>query len=1101
MKCPGCQHENTEDARFCNQCGEGLGHICPECGRSNPSDARFCDQCGKHLGVAPLQAPSTPANPESEPPRAAATTGERRQATVVFSDISGYTALNEHLDPEEVEDLLSRIKARADEIVGKYGGIVNQFVGDEVLALFGVPAAHDDDPVRAVRAARELHEMVTGFGPEVEGRIGTPLRLHTGIATGLLVTHLGDRRDGTYGITGETVITGARLKATAKEDELLVNPETHRRIRDFFITEALPAMALKGQSRPMVPHRVLEETEVTTRFQAATMRGLTPFFGRREELEALTTALDDVIAGKGRLVGIVGEAGQGKSRLVHEFRGVLAGRGIGFTIGRCHSQGHNTPYLPWLEAFQRGMTISIKDDPGSQANDLILKIRSRFPELENFLPHYLYLLTLPQDGHPLPRNLEGEVLRLALEESLRALIIALCQRHPLVLILEDWQWVDPASDAFLGHLEPLLRKHQVMVVFTSRVQPLVLDEAAPYKVPVRLPPLTGEDCGQIACQVLDATGLPEGLAGLLFEHTGGNPFFVEETCRVLRETGMVRVREGQVELDRPLDELSLPGTVDAVLHTRLDRLPHAERETLRMASVIGRRFSREVLARLLGDATGLDEVLGQLMRQNLIRPVESGEDAYAFRHALLLNVVYETLLLQQRRELHGKVARIFEQLNKGHLESQYEVLAHHFANSDQRDQAIHYLELAGDKASGYSTPAEAGAHYREAIHLLDSGTPNKEDKARRIDINLKWAAASFYTAGNEQREAVERSHDMAVELGDERRRLKTLDVLGRMEYSSGNFAAALERFQACINLAEDLDDEGLLAMPLNVIGRTCVYQADYARGIDYLRRGIPMMAAQNNPGEVAWSKSILAVTLGWTGRFAEAMREDGEALRTAARLNVAPLEAACLMRSGMIQASCGKWNEAISACTRAIELAGKINNQIVMGISHGFMGYAQWFHGEQGLGLDNMAQGIATLEEVKSRLVLSLLFAWQAEIMALSGLGEAGEASARRALELAAEGERFSEATARRALGLSLRAQGAAKGKANNEILRGFDLARERDEMHNAALADYYLQKGTNKRPDNGGHAEFQRLAEAFGQLGMDWWKAHVFYQMDGHQT
>ncbi|MCH8883446.1 MAG: zinc ribbon domain-containing protein, partial [SAR324 cluster bacterium] len=322
MTCPHCQHDNREGAAFCGGCGAPLHQSCPRCGSENPPGQKFCDACGQDLSQPSTQSGSSPARrPLSEPATApASSAGERRQATVLFSDLSGFTAMSEQLDPEEVEGLMRRLKDRAVEIVEAQGGIVSQFVGDEVLALFGIPTAHEDDPVRAVRAALSLHELAQQLSPEVEERIGQPLRMHTGINTGLVVTSTADARDGTVGVTGDTVNIGARLKALAEEDRILLSPATARLVGDFFETEALESAELKGKAAPVTPHRVVGETLARTRFEAAQQRGFTPYIGRERELSQLRRCLENAINGEGQYVTVVGEPGIGKSRLIYELR-------------------------------------------------------------------------------------------------------------------------------------------------------------------------------------------------------------------------------------------------------------------------------------------------------------------------------------------------------------------------------------------------------------------------------------------------------------------------------------------------------------------------------------------------------------------------------------------------------------------------------------------------------------------------------------------------------------------------------------------------------------------------------------------------------------
>jgi class 3 adenylate cyclase len=394
--------------------------------------------------------------------------GERRQTTVLFSDLSGYTAMNEMLDPEEVEGLLSRIKTEAVQIVESYGGIVNQFVGDEVLALFGIPTAHEDDPVRAVRAALELHAMVRRISVEAEGCLGQPIRLHTGISTGLVVTNLRDQRDGTYGITGDTVNTAARLKAQADADAILVSPEMQRWIADFFATETLEAVALKGKAQSIIPYQVVHQTRVATRFEAAAQRGLTRYTGRVHDLATLHRCLEQVRAGRGQFVTVVGEAGVGKSRLLFELRHSLDRDAITVVQGRCQPYGTLTPYLPFRDALRWGLQLREEDTPEQLLAKAVTNIRTIDPALEPYIPLYLHLLSIQSEAYPLPAALQGGELRRALADALAAIITLQARRQPMVLMLEDWHWADQASDAALQRLIGLIAPYPVLLVLLYR---------------------------------------------------------------------------------------------------------------------------------------------------------------------------------------------------------------------------------------------------------------------------------------------------------------------------------------------------------------------------------------------------------------------------------------------------------------------------------------------------------------------------------------------------------------------------------------------------------------------------------------------------------
>ena len=564
MECPKCQHENPARAKFCLECGTRFNLLCPACSEPLPESAKFCLECGHELSKPVTQAASTTLSTSPE--------GERRQATVLFSDLSGYTAMNERLDPEEVRGIVGRIKAEAVRIVEGHGGIVNQFVGDEILALFGIPSAHEDDPARAVRSARDLHELVRSVSPEVEEKIGAPLQLHSGIATGLIVTGNEDRRDGTFGITGDTVNTGARLAAHAEPDTVLVSPETQRLIADYFQTEALAPVELRGKAEPVTPYRVIEQTAVASRFEAAQRRGFTRFAGRGAELATLQGALDKAITGQGQFVTIMGEPGVGKSRLMFEFRHGLDPQRIAVLEGRCQSYGTDTPYLPFIDALRRGLRMEEAQGADALHDHAVAAVLGISPDLEPFMPHYLHLLSIPSETHILPDKQQGEALRRALEEALAAIVTLTSQIKPLVVVLEDWHWADEASDAALKNLADLVAHHPIQLVVTYRPEyERHWSDPGNYS-PLVLKPLEEDDTATMLRAVFGAAELPPGLAERVHERTGGNALFNEEVANGLLEEGAVAVNDGRAELAGLLEEIHLPDTVHAVIRARVDRL-------------------------------------------------------------------------------------------------------------------------------------------------------------------------------------------------------------------------------------------------------------------------------------------------------------------------------------------------------------------------------------------------------------------------------------------------------------------------------------------------------------------------------------------------
>ena len=1010
----------------------------------------------------------------------------------MFSDLSGYTAMNEKLDPEEVERIMSRLKSDAVGIVEKHGGIVNQFAGDEVLALFGIPTAHEDDPRRAVRAALEVHSLARGLSSEVEDRIGRPLRMHTGINTGLVVTHLRDDRDGRYGITGDAVNLAARIVNLAGADEILVSAETHRPIAPFFRTEELEPVAVKGKALPVISYRILGESQVKTRFEAAEARGFTPYIGRESELAALQAELEKAIAGQGRLVNVVGEAGLGKTRLLYEFRHSLHREKITVLQGRCQAEGGATPYLPFTDALRRGLDLQDDETAEQRQEKTVAGVKAIDPELEQYLPFYLHLLSIPSEQHALPPDLTGEALRAKLQMALAAIVIRNAERQPMVLILEDWHWADGGSEAALNYLIGLIGAHPLLVVLSHRPDYKGAWSGATRHTSLPLTALTAERSAAIAGAVLGAERLPEGLGELIHERTGGNPFFIEEMCRHLLEDGTVLVNDGQAAITRSLETLSLPNTVQAVIRSRLDRLDEGHREVLRVASVIGREFGGGVLERAHGGGVQLGPVLEALKGQDLVQQVRVlPEGTYLFRHILTQVVVYETLLHRRRRALHGLVGRALEALYAERLEEHYEALAHQFQNSDDAEKAIHYLELAGDKAAGYFSLVEARKLYKGALDLVDALPSEERPDGQRIALSLKWVSVSFYSPSAEHVETLMTSLKYAERLGDPVQKVRITYWLGRMFYYLGNFAKARPFFESCLKSAEKFDDEEIYGLSYNIMGRMFLFDGEAAKGIAYLEKGIPMMERLNNKVEVGHSAGYLGMMYGFVGDFENGAKNFRTALSLAAEGSDVNRQAATLAYEAGVHVFRGDWGKCIATSDRCIELSGsKIGNSMMEAIATAVKGHAIFMLGDQKQGEELTRKGIRSIESIGAKISLSMWYSQLAEMLCLIGKADEGEAFAAQALDLAPYGERWGASVAYLALAMAAGKRKRPAWKKVDQNMR--ESFRQAEAMHAqpfTAVSHFRYAELLQQKGDLAAAREQIAKASAlFRDMGMTWW-------------
>jgi class 3 adenylate cyclase/tetratricopeptide (TPR) repeat protein len=1060
---------------------QGRSMECPRCHHDNRLAARFCEACG------------TAFTPAFDADGLLDTfDGERRRATVLFADLSGYTAMGEHLDPEELDDFVARIKTRAAQIVEHYGGSVNQFRGDEIFALFGVPAAHDDDPVRAVRAARALHTMARTISPEIEERIGLPLRFHSSVSSGLVVASGRDARDGAVGVTGDAVNMGARLAMLARPDEILLNADARAQVEDFFETTALDPVILKGKAEPVIPFRVERETPTQTRFEAAERRGLTRFAGRRAELSVLHTCLDKAMSGHGQLVTVTGDPGVGKSRLVFEFRHGLDRNAVTVLQGRCQSFGMATPYLPFIDTLRRGLHLREGESSDDVHGKVVANILSIDPALKQYLPHYLHLLSIPSRAHRLAEDLQGVELRQALERALVSLIASNSRRKPIVWIVEDWHWTDDASTGALKNLVGIMGAFPLMVIVLYRPEYTGSWENTEHHTQIALGPLDVQDTGAIIKAVLNASSLPTGFAGLVHERTGGNPFFTEEISTALLEQGHVAVLNGRAEMSGPLETLDLPETVQATIRTRIDRLDRESREVLRVASVLGREFTGRLLQQVCRVGAKLAQVLDRLRAQDLVQTVRlAPEPQYMFKHVLTQVVVYETLLHQQRKALHAAAGNAIEALYGDRLEEHYEALAYHFSRSGNNAKAVCYLGLAGDKAAGVFSLPESRKHYRDAIALLDSQERSPDRMRERIDLTLKLAKASHYATSEELLRTLEVARDYAKNLGDKHRLARVAYWMGGVYRMLGNHPQVFAVLSECMKLAKALEDEELQAFSFHVMGRACYLTGDYAKGVQYMQEGIAISERLANIPEISYSCGFSADCFAWLGDFDRAFPLAERSLELAVASGDLSRQGGSFWYLAAVLCMHGDWEKALDAANRCVEFARRIGGAYLIGAGVSLQGWARFMLGDEKVGIALLKEGFQRIQDSGSMQGTGLYASMVADHLVLSRRGDEAIEYANRALDFyKAFGEGNGEAPAYRALGLAVALSPSPNwpdvDRHMNESVRA---ARQRGERPHLAIT--LLRHADLLWARNEPGPAQARLAEAermFADMGMRWW-------------
>ncbi len=718
---------------------------CPSCGELNPAGQKFCDACAAPLGASPEVTAGS--GRESQDPRAytpkhladriltskSAMEGERKHVTVLFADVVGFTALGERCDPEELHSLMDRAFRVILNEVHRFEGTVNQFTGDGVMALFGAPLALEGAPRNAVRAALAIHRGLSALDEEVRARWNRKFQMRIGIHTGpVVVGKIGDNLRMDYTAVGDTTNLAARLQQSAAPGSIVVSKTTEQLVRGYVDSRDLGTLQLKGKSAPVHAFEMIGERSMRSRIEATVEEGLTALVGREAELRALQTSYEAVAEGRGRVVFIVGEAGLGKSRLLYEFRETLADHDHAWIEGHCASFARDTAFHAVADSVRRRLGIDDHDNDQSA----IAKIEASREELgENLdwtLPFIRHLLSLPAGDQAL-LDMDAATRR---SETVRALVARfhrISELRPIVLVIEDLHWIDAASEQFLVYLAESIPSSRALVLLTHRPGYEHPFGDRSYHVRLALQPLNSADMDTMTQSLLRADDVPTELQTIIARKAEGNPFFVEEVTKSLVEEGALQRSESGMRLARRLDEIAIPDSIQDVLMARLDRLDADAKLAIQTASVIGREFALRLLDRIVEVGDGVPTVVNGLRSLELIYEKRNHPElAYMFKHALTHDVAYHSILVQRRRELHALVAQSIEELYPDRLPEHYESLAHHFAQGQDWSRALHYLELAAEKAAEAYANKAAAQLLKKAVEVCDTlgdSVPRK-DRAR-----------------------------------------------------------------------------------------------------------------------------------------------------------------------------------------------------------------------------------------------------------------------------------------------------------------------------------------------------------------------------------
>ena len=784
--------------------------------------------------------------------------GERKLVTIMFADISGFTALAEAMDPEAVRDLINACFDHLVPVVEKYGGTVDKFVGDAIVALFGAPVAHENDPERALRAALEMRDELAAFNVGHDTNLG----LHFGINTGLVIAGgIGSEGRQDYSVMGDAVNVASRLEEVSERGEILVGLDAYRLTAPLFEFEALEPVQVKGKAEPMAVYRLLGLKAVP-----GAVRGIaglrSPLVGRGAEFEQLEATLRALGQGQGSKIAIIAEAGLGKSRLVADVRQAHR-EGLTWAEGRALSYTQGMGYWAARDVLHSLMGIRAEAPPDEVGTVLRSSFERLLPEqVVQVYPYLAHLLGLSLDEAMAQRikQLPPPVLQERMLRAFSNYVRARSLGQPLVLVWEDLHWADSSSLNLLETLLSLAGEAPLLLLLVFRPegerirvfhQQAMENHGEGYQV-LKLAPLTRDESTQLVQNLLRIENLPAETRQLILDKAEGNPFFLEELLRALIDAGLV-VRWGeQVIATQAIKDMVVPDTLQGVIAARIDRLPMQDKRALQTASVIGRVFQHRVLTYMAEQERAsdyLDASLSELQRREFIRLREVEKQEYIFKHVLTQDVTYHSLLIAQRKVLHKVAGEAIEALFPDQLDELAATLAYHFEKAEVPDKAVAYLQQAGDRAVRLSAHEEAIAHLTKGLELLKTLPDTPECIQQELALQVALGVPLISTKGYAAPEA-EKAYARARELCQQVRETSQLSPVLRGLWGFYNMRAeyqtARELGEQLLTLGQSVQDPALLLEGHRALGMTLFVLGELTSAQAHLEQGIALYDPQQH---------------------------------------------------------------------------------------------------------------------------------------------------------------------------------------------------------------------------------------------------------------
>ncbi len=985
MKCPKCESDNKERAKFCGKCGAKLALVCAQCGSENDSENSYCNECGHNL-TRPKESPPKEQSfdeklnkiqrylPKGVTNKILAQKdrieGERKQVTVMFCDMEGFVHLSETLGPEDAYDVMDQIYEILIHKVHDYEGTVNEMTGDGIMALFGAPIALEDAPQGAIRSAISIHRAIAKFSDMIkqEKAVGKSLKMRVGIHTGpVVVGTLGNNLRVEFKAVGDTVNLASRMEGLAEPGTTYVTDDTFKITEGFFRFEALGEKHVKGKEETVKVYRVIAPSTRRTRFDVSAERGLTPFVGRERELELLLDGLARSKTGMGQALSIVSEAGIGKSRLLYEFRKAVINEDVTFLEGRCLSYSRAIAYHLHIDILKANFDIRETDGDSETRKKVKRGLEILRADEGSTLPYILELLSVKDSGiDKIPISPEAKKDRIM--EAIGRIILKGSEIRPLILAYEDLHWVDKSSEDVLKYVLESIPGARVFMIFTYRPEFVHTWGGKSFHSQATLNRLSNRESLVMVNHILGTAEIDGDLEDLILQKTEGIPFFIEEFIRSLQELKIIERKDNRYHLAKDIQDLTIPSTIQDVIMARVDSLPEASKEVLQTGSTIEREFSYELIKKV----TGLPEKelmsnLSALKDSELL--YERGiypQSTYIFKHALTREVVHDSILTKRKKKLHDEIGNAIEELYNENIHEHYGVLAEHYSASENYEKGAEYSKLAAKKARKTASFNDAIVYGQKSAACLEK-LPRTEIVERKI-IDAKVTLGLYYNQlfhHVEAKEAVEPIFELALAKGHKRRISQIYTIIGTYSLSvEGDYPKALQYLEEALRVAEESEDRLSLFLANHWIAHVLAESCEFERALHHLEKALEINVAANVPWGISAVKGCMSMTVyNNQGRADLSYSISQDALKFAAESGDTWSKAEAYTFHGCSCYLKGALGEAEDNLLKGISFCERINFLIMGSLASFFLGETYFDRGEYRKSQDYHGKALSFLEQ------------------------------------------------------------------------------------------------------------------------------------------